>query len=108
MKKVKASAPGKILFLGGYSVLEQICSALVLSVGARVRVQVTPRKDNLIVLKAKGFGEERGEIKGSKVFWKREPKLVFLKSVVENCFAFGRASGLSAGGFDLTARTQRI
>lgn len=53
---IHASAPGKILWVGGYSVLEKSNVSLVSAINARVHAYIKKRNDNKLILEMPQFG----------------------------------------------------
>lgn len=85
MKKIKVSAPGKILWLGGYSILEKGNLGYVTTVNKRVFVELEKRLDETIVLEIPQYKiKTLGKFRENKIFFDEklsEEKKEFLKFV---------------------------
>lgn len=95
MKKVTVSAPGKILLLGGYSILERPNVGYVLSVDKRVSVTLKPIKERKIIFDIPQYQiKAEGEFRDNKIVFLEdldEAKsniLKFVKSAVEICLCY--------------------
>ena len=103
---VTASAPGKILLLGGYSVLERPNVAYVLAVDAYVHVKCKPLKTDEIIMRMPQF---KTEIKTTKAKLSEEKNgpAKFVLSAISAVFDYFRSKGINYTGFKLTTKSDK-
>ena len=108
MKRIVVSAPGKILLLGGYAVLERPNVSYVISVNKRVFVSIKERKDKKIIFRLSQFKIlKEGYFKRDQIFFreklneKEKEYLKFLKSATENFLNFLSLKKKNFLGFEI-------
>ncbi|MFH1258000.1 MAG: hypothetical protein V1658_03615, partial [Candidatus Micrarchaeota archaeon] len=102
-----ASAPGKILWLGGYSVLEKGNVSLVTVVDKRVYAECELSEGDGIVFNIPQFKVNlQGKIRNGKIYLnatsESAQKAKFVIAAAENCIKYLEAKGKKARGFKLT------
>jgi len=108
MRKIIVSAPGKILLLGAYAILERPNVGYVISVNKRVFVFVKERKDKKIIFHLPQFKILReGCFKEDRIFFKEKLNnqekefLKFLKSAVETFLILLSFKKKNFSGFEI-------
>lgn len=103
---ITASAPGKILLLGGYSVLERPNAAYVLAVDAYVHAKVDLLKTDEIIIKVPQF---KTEIKSNslKIFDEKNEPAKFVLSAITATLNYFKSKGISYSGFILSTKSDR-
>lgn len=108
MKRIIVSAPGKILLLGSYAVLERPNISYVISVNKRVFVSIKERKDKKIIFRLSQFKIlKEGYFKRGQIFFrenlneKEKEYLKFLKSATENFLNFLSLKKKNFLGFEI-------
>lgn len=111
MKYSVVSAPGKILWIGEYSVLERPNISFVTAVNGRVFAKVDSLDDNRIVLSValpQSLIEVEGKIRGGGIVFSdtldklEEEYTRFTRTAVEICVKFLREKGENVSGIRLT------
>ncbi len=109
MNSCIASAPGKILWIGGYSVLEKPNVSFVTGVNKRVFVRARKLDENKVVLNApqfNAFAEAAFEL--NKLVFKnpltpeQDSATKFMRGAVETCFNYFIRKNISFNGIELT------
>src|SRR3989344_6065610 len=103
---VVCSAPGKILWIGGYAVLERPNVSFIS--GVNKRVYATCVESYKIVLRSQQFGfEARGIFDGEKlVLSEGDPeKAKFVKTVAECCLRYFKWKGIETNPFELETQS---
>ncbi len=103
MIRAYASAPGKILWMGGYSVLERPNPGYVTTVNAFVKVSVRPELDASVTLYAPQLGASAtGSIDQSGLITADVPKeLLLMKTCAEVAARYAAAEGKRIHGFSI-------
>ncbi len=108
VSEVSAKAPGKILWLGGYSVLERPNISLVTAVDAYVTVNLKTRTDQAIELNApqlkmsaKGFVDRNS----GKLDANTPKELLLLKTAAEVAFRYASGIGKEVPGLRITTNS---
>ncbi len=102
---VHAKAPGKVLLMGGYAVLEKPNLGFVITVDANAHAYITQREDYTVVLDSKQFGHAEGKVdkKTGRIEIDRCPKeLVMLKTALELAMMYAVSLGAEVNGFNIT------
>jgi len=109
MKISIASAPGKILWIGGYSVLERPNTSFVTGVDKRVYAKVESLKENKVVFDLPQFKMKiEGRIDNGKIIFdktlseKEAADSKFVKTASETCLKYLKGKGKRLKGFHLT------
>ncbi len=110
MEKIHARAHGKILWLGGYSILERPNPGYVTTVDAAVSASLVPLAGNVVRISAPDFSLEasgkidpgRGDI---KMRVPQELKLVYCAIKAASCYS--EAIGFKVSGFGITTRSDK-
>ncbi|MGC8923663.1 MAG: hypothetical protein ACP5H8_00510 [Candidatus Micrarchaeia archaeon] len=109
MKISIASAPGKILWIGGYSVLERPNVSFVTGVNKRVYARVETSKENKIVFDLPQFRLKlEGRIDNEKIVFDKQLSeqeasvIKFVKIATETCIKYLKGKGKRIIGFKLT------
>jgi len=103
------SAPGKIMWIGGYAVLEQ--PNISYNTGVDKRVFARAKEAEKISFNIPQFGINlNAEFNGEKIVFKKEldeneKPMEFVKSVAENCLIYLKAKGKQTKAFELTTIT---
>lgn len=107
-----ASAPGKILWLGGYAILEKDCVGLVTAVDKRVYAEAREAKGDAIEFSMPQFGISasgkfsRGELKltkGKGAEWKRIAE--FSRQACEAALCYAESKGAKPRGMRITTKS---
>ncbi len=105
MKVVEAKAPGKILWIGGYAIVEQNNIGFVTTVDATVNVFVSKSADNSIFIDAKALKiKARGyiDLESGKIDIINLPKeLLLIKTAAELSLMYIRSIGKEISGISL-------
>ncbi len=110
LKTITRRAPGKILWLGGYSVLERPNISYVTAVNAYVTATVTPKTDQSVILNAPQLGlSAKGTVdKLTGVIDMQVPKeLLLLKTAAEVASRYSSSKGAAIGGFSITTNNDK-
>ncbi len=110
---IVSSAPGKVLLLGSYSVLEKGSPALVLAIGNRVEVKVKDFEKGrfLVRLSNFGLGFEGRIVNGKVEVSLREAELKiagFVLNVIEIVYDFLHGQGFELQGFELVSNSDEV
>lgn len=107
VSETTAKAPGKILWIGGYSVLERPNVSYVTAVKAFVNVHVKPNGGNSVELNAPQLGmNAKGSISSEGKLNIEVPKeLILLKTSVEMAARYSAASGAKLEGFAVDTKS---
>ncbi len=104
-----ASAPGKILWIGGYSVLEKSNVSFVTGVDKRVFARVKKLDENKIVINAPQFNASiEATFELNKLVFKnpltpeQDSATKFVRGVVETCFNYFIRKNIAFNGIELT------
>ncbi len=106
MAKITASAPGKILLLGGYSVLERPNIALVLVVDAYVHAEVKLRKDDKIVISIPQF-KKKIKTDLTKIDKENDKRANFVLNAVKFTLKYLENRKIDVTGFNLTTKSDK-
>ncbi|MGC9190880.1 MAG: hypothetical protein ACP5FR_03155 [Candidatus Micrarchaeia archaeon] len=100
----EAKAPGKVLWLGGYAVLERPNIGFVTTINSYVHSVAKASSRNDVVLKARGFGDAcRGTIEGSgKLSISVPEELKLLETSVEIATLYATSLGYKPIGLEVT------
>ncbi len=106
--KIHSKAPGKVLWLGGYSVLEKPNTSLVTTVDAYVHAFIKPNRNGYVKIKAPQHSEivtgNIDPISGAiQIMLPSELKL--LKTSLEVATMYSRALGVNTHGFDIETKS---
>ncbi len=107
MKVVSARAPGKILWLGGYSILEKPNPGFVTTVNAFSRVRITKSHDNIITINVPQLNlhaEGRIDVHTGMLDIKIGDKLVLLKTAIEISARYALEEGAELSGFGVETK----
>ncbi|MBI4399945.1 hypothetical protein HY570_04305 [Candidatus Micrarchaeota archaeon] len=112
MKEIIASAPGKILWLGAYSILENKNISYVTSVDKRVAVRVKEQKTmtlNLPQFKISVNAEFDGNelVFAKNLEEKKLREIRFVKCAVEACLKYLQEKGKKIKSFSLTTKSDK-
>ncbi len=103
-------APGKILWIGGYSVLERPNIALVTTVNAYVSAEISRNTDQSVTLRSPHIAMHAdGTIDPytGKISVSIPKELALLKTAAEVAARYAAEAGARISGFDLTATNDR-
>lgn len=107
MESVSFKAPGKILWLGGYSVVERPNTSLVSTVNAYVTASLKIRKDNVI-----GFDSPQlnAGVKGDlgpdgRIAANTPNELILFKTAAEVALRYISGIGVRISGFNITTKS---
>ena len=109
-KAITKRAPGKILWLGGYSVLERPNVSYVSAVNAYVSVTATPKSDYSVILNAPQLNlSAKGTIdKDTGVINANVPEeLRLLKTAAEVASRYSYSKGAAIRGFSITTNSDK-
>ena len=109
-KAITKRAPGKILWLGGYSVLERPNVSYVTAVNAYVSVTAEPKSDQSVVLNAPQLNlSAKGTIdKDTGIINAKVPaELLLLKTAAEVASRYSSSKGSAIGGFSITTNSDK-
>lgn len=105
--KIDVQAPGKILWIGGYSVLERPNIAFVSAVNAYVTATINHKSDMKIKLDApqlkssvSGEADDEGKITGEAA-----PELLLMKTSAEVALRYAISLGAKPSGFSITTNS---
>ncbi len=98
------SAHGKVLLLGGYSVLEMGNIGLVLATDAASHARITKREDNRVIINARGFGSIEGSVNSIDA---SNSKLAVAKAAVQTSLKYLDGIGCRLHGFELESWNDR-
>ncbi len=101
---ITASAPGKILLIGGYSVLERPNFAYVLAVDAYVHATVKPRKDDKILIDIPQF-KTKIETTINEINNSNDPNAKFVLSAIKIVLEYLKFKRISFSGFEITTKS---
>lgn len=106
MTMITASAPGKILLIGGYSVLERPNVSYVLAVDAYVHAKIKLRKDDKIVISVPQF---KTKIKSDliKIHDENNESVKFVLNAVKTTLKYLGYRKISVTGFNLTTKSDK-
>lgn len=109
MKISIASAPGKLLWIGGYSVLERPNVSFVTGVDKRVYAKVEILKENRFIFNLPQFKINiEGKFRSGKIIFDRQltekemSDIKFVKITTETCLKYLKGKGKKLKGFRLT------
>lgn len=109
--EMHAAAPGKIMWLGGYSVLERPNLAFVTAIDSHVHISARKNHDNAMVLSAPQIiaQQARGtmDINTGKLTMEIPTELKLLKTSVELAMMYLAATGHKTSGIDIVTRNDR-
>ncbi len=104
--EVSAKAPGKILWIGGYSVLERPNISFVNAVDAYVTATATDRHDASVKLDAPQLGISfSAKIDGERFRGNVPEELVLMKTAAEIAFRYAVEMGAKPSGLDITTNS---
>ncbi len=104
--EVSAKAPGKILWIGGYSVLERPNISFVNAVDAYVTATAADRHDASVKLNAPQLGISfSGKIDGERFRGNIPAELVLMKTAAEIAFRYSMEMGAKTTGLDITTNS---
>ncbi len=101
--KVRASAPGKILWLGGYSVLEKGSAAYVTAVDKRCAVTAEKTGGNRIEIRAPQLKAKTEFSAGGELPLRKET--LFVEKAVEACSRYLSEKGVGLGGMKIATKS---
>src|SRR3989338_76509 len=101
---VITSAPGKILLLGGYSVLERPNVAYVLAVNAFVHAALKTRKDHKVVISIPQF-KTKIETTTSEIANVKNESGKFVLSAIASAFQYFKFKSITYSGFEITTKS---
>ncbi len=99
-----SSAPGKILLLGGYSVLERPNVAYVLAVDAYVHAKLKTRKDDKIIISIPQFKTKISSTT-SEIENARNESAKFVLNAILVAFEYFKFKNISYSGFEITTKS---
>ena len=104
---IKGSAPGKILWLGGYSVLERPNIGFVTTVNSRVYVEATRNASGRIEIDAPQFGSRIEGIveKNGRIMADVDDKLKLVFTCVEVTLRYAVSVGRELSGISITTKS---
>ncbi|MDO8553862.1 MAG: hypothetical protein Q7S22_03590 [Candidatus Micrarchaeota archaeon] len=103
---ITASAPGKILLIGGYSVLERPNFAYVLAVDAYVHATVKPRKDDKILIDIPQF-KITIETTTSEIGTQNNIPAKFVLNAIKIVLDYLKFKHISVSGFEITTQSDK-
>lgn len=107
ISKIRGSAPGKVLWLGGYSVLERPNIGFVTTVNSRVYVEATRNASRRIEIDAPQFGSRiEGVVEtNGRIMADVDDKLKLIFTCVEVTLRYVIATGRELGGVSITTKS---
>jgi len=99
---ITASAPGKIIWIGGYSVLERPNVSFITSVDKRVVAKAEKiDKNNYEINAPQLLASARGKITAGKLNLTNDPKLKFVATALETVLAYLKIKNIPTSGIKI-------
>ncbi|MDE1851907.1 MAG: hypothetical protein KGH69_04445 [Candidatus Micrarchaeota archaeon] len=100
----KSKAPGKILWLGGYSALEKPNIGFVTTVDSFVNVEVKAASSNSLLLNSVSLNEmAKGTLESGRAALRTSEEMSLFRTAVEIAVSYVSALGVRCSGMEVTA-----